>query len=125
MKTLLSPSQTISDFQVSGRNLQVSATPTKERCQMKTLSLSHSQTANSRTESVEKIISTHPFLEGMSPHQLRLLSDCAMPVHFNANELIFREGDPANRFYLIQTGRVALESQVHGKSRALIQTLNA
>jgi CRP-like cAMP-binding protein len=79
---------------------------------------------NSR-QSVEKIISTHPFLTGMSPHQLRLLSDCAMPAQFTTNELIFREGDPANRFYLLQTGRVALESQVQGKPKALIQTIGA
>jgi CRP/FNR family cyclic AMP-dependent transcriptional regulator len=61
----------------------------------------------------------------MSPHQLRLLADCAMPAHFDANEVIFREGDPANRFYFLQTGKVALESNVLGKPKALIQTIGA
>ena len=78
---------------------------------------------NSHRQSAEKIISTHPFLAGMSPHQLRLLRDCAMPAHFNANEVLFREGDPANRFYLIESGRVAIESEVMGKPKALIQTI--
>jgi CRP-like cAMP-binding protein len=32
-----------------------------------------------------------------------------MFTKFNAGELIFREGDPANRFYLLQKGKVALE----------------
>src|SRR6476469_7217375 len=59
----------------------------------------------------------------MSPHQIRLMSDCAMQVHFRANERIFSEGDPANRFYLIQNGRVALESLVAGKGKVNIQTL--
>jgi CRP/FNR family cyclic AMP-dependent transcriptional regulator len=80
-------------------------------------------TPNSQT--VQAIISKHPFLEGMSPHQLRLLCDCAMPTHFAPNELIFREGDPANRFYLLQSGKVALESQVMGQPKALVQTLGA
>ena len=31
-----------------------------------------------------------------------------MRSHFNAGELIFREGDPANRFYLLENGRVEL-----------------
>ena len=72
-------------------------------------------------QSVERIICRHPFFEGMSPHQLRLLSDCAMATHFNADELIFQEGDPANRFYLIHQGRVALESYVGDDGNALIQ----
>src|ERR1051326_1919032 len=92
---------------------------------MKTELMPEQKHGSSHRQSVEKIISTHPFLEGMSPHQLRLLCDCAMAAHFTANELIFREGDPANRFYLLQSGSVALESQVQGKSRALIQTIGA
>jgi CRP-like cAMP-binding protein len=80
---------------------------------------------SSRVETVQRLVSTHPFLEGMSPHQLRLLADCARFAHFTANEVIFREGDPANRFYLIQKGSVAVESHVLGKPRALIQTVGA
>ena len=37
--------------------------------------------------SLESIISQHPFLAGLSPHQLRLLSDCAMPAQFATGEL--------------------------------------
>jgi CRP/FNR family transcriptional regulator, cyclic AMP receptor protein len=66
----------------------------------------------SSTPAVESIIKEHPFLQGLSPHQQRLLADCAMHVRFKEGQLIFREGDPANRFYLIQKGKVALESMV-------------
>jgi len=76
-------------------------------------------------QSVEGIICSHPFFEGMSPHQLRILSDCALATHFNADELIFREGDPANRFYLIHQGRVALESYVRDKGNTLIQIVGS
>lgn len=83
------------------------------------------QNETPRSQNIQTIISKHPFVEGMSPHQLRLLCDCALPAHFAANELIFHEGDPANRFYLLQKGKVALESQIRGDSRAVIQTLGA
>jgi CRP-like cAMP-binding protein len=73
--------------------------------------------------SLESIISKHPFLAGLSPHHVRLLCDCAMPAHFAGDELIFKEGDPANRFYLIQKGRVALECFVKGKGSTLIQII--
>jgi CRP/FNR family cyclic AMP-dependent transcriptional regulator len=53
----------------------------------------------------------HPFLQGLSPHQARLLNDCAMFTMFEPGELIFRQGDPASRFYLILRGEVALESR--------------
>lgn len=75
------------------------------------------------SSSIEKAISAHPFLDGMSPHQYRLLSDCAMQAHFGADELIFREGDPANRFYLIQSGSVALESTTKDHGHLRIQVL--
>jgi hypothetical protein len=72
-------------------------------------------------DSIEAIIGTHPFLEGMSPHQRRILTDCAMVSKFSPGELIFREGDPANRFYLICNGRVALETYVRDRGTVLIQ----
>jgi CRP/FNR family transcriptional regulator, cyclic AMP receptor protein len=79
----------------------------------------------SAAPSIERLIRAHPFLEGMSPHQYRILSDCAMQTHFGAGELIFREGEPANRFYLIQHGSVALESQSKDQGRLRIQVLGA
>jgi CRP/FNR family cyclic AMP-dependent transcriptional regulator len=70
-----------------------------------------------------KIIGTHPFFEGLDPHQQRLLADCAMDKNFQAGELIFREGDPANRFYLILEGKVVLESYIQDRGRVEIQTI--
>lgn len=75
------------------------------------------------SELLEKLLAGHPFLKGLSPHQLRLLSDCAMVVNFRPGELIFREGDPANRFYLIQEGKVALESKTTPYDAPPIQKL--
>jgi len=74
---------------------------------------------------LEICVKEHPFLEGMSLHQYRILSDCAMHRHFNAGEVIFHEGDPANRFYLIENGKIALESYVKNKGMTLIQTIGA
>lgn len=75
--------------------------------------------------SIESFIRTHPFLEGMSPHQYRILSDCARQLDFRAGEVIFREGDPANRFYLIRKGKVALESHTLSRGIICVQTIGA
>jgi len=71
------------------------------------------------------LIMSHPFFKDFDPHQQRLLADCAMEKTFEAGEVIFREGDPANRFYLILDGKVALESYVLDRGRVEIQTIEA
>jgi CRP/FNR family cyclic AMP-dependent transcriptional regulator len=62
------------------------------------------------TEPMTARVALHPFLVGMSPPHLALLTDCAVPVHFKKGQTILREGEFANRFYLIESGKVALES---------------
>lgn len=77
----------------------------------------------SAQRSVEEIIRKHPFLKDLSPHQYRVLSDCASAAHFGPTEEIFRQGDPANRFYLIDSGKVALEAWQRDKGTVVIETL--
>ncbi|HUS37669.1 MAG TPA: cyclic nucleotide-binding domain-containing protein [Verrucomicrobiae bacterium] len=67
-------------------------------------------------------VADHPFLCGLSSKHLDALADCAMRVHYLPGDLIFREGDPANRFYLLIKGNVILESEVNEK-HAVIQTI--
>ncbi len=76
-------------------------------------------------QDLEEIIAKHPFLKGLNPHQCRLLRDCAMFTHFEAGELLLREGDPADRFYLILNGRVTLESHSAKSGVTPIQTIGA
>jgi len=48
-----------------------------------------------------------------------------MRVRFETGELIFREGDPANRFYLILEGEVAVESPMPESGSVVLQTIGA
>jgi CRP-like cAMP-binding protein len=65
---------------------------------------------------LEADVAAHPFLIGVSAHHVRLLADCAMRSHFEAGHVIFREGETANRFYLIERGKVTLESSTLGEA---------
>lgn len=76
-----------------------------------------------RLTDLEKILAAHPFLDGLDPHQRRMLTDCALYATFKPGELIFREGDPANRFYLILRGKVSLEAYVRDIGVTRIQTV--
>lgn len=73
--------------------------------------------------SVRAQVAAHPFLIGMSEHHIKLLADCAMETHFEPGQWIFREGESANRFYLIEEGEVALESSALGDQPVTIETI--
>lgn len=49
------------------------------------------------------------FFEGMEPSLLVPLTDMGRDVSFEAGQVVFREGDPADRFYVLRSGRVAIE----------------
>jgi CRP/FNR family cyclic AMP-dependent transcriptional regulator len=67
----------------------------------------------------------HPFLAGMNRTDLTLLTDCAVARHFKTGETILREGEFANGFYLIEAGKVALESEIGFGESVLLQTIGA
>ena len=70
-------------------------------------------------------VAFHPFLAGTNHTQLTLLTDCAVARHFNANQTIFREGEFAKGFYLVETGKVALESEAGFGESIPIQIVGA
>lgn len=69
------------------------------------------------------LIEQQPFFKGLSNGQLRVLADSAIGIQFKPEQWIFREGQPANRFYLILEGKVVLESEVKERGRIAIRTL--
>jgi CRP/FNR family cyclic AMP-dependent transcriptional regulator len=68
-------------------------------------------------------VSGHPFLRSLSPAYLEILQDCAVKREFLAGEVIFREGEIADRLYLIEEGKVALESQLPPRGHLAVQEL--
>jgi CRP-like cAMP-binding protein len=58
---------------------------------------------------LERTLAEHPFFRGLSEAQLAVLSGCAANVVFDADEIIFREGECADRFHVIRQGRVGLQ----------------
>jgi CRP-like cAMP-binding protein len=84
-----------------------------------------SEEALMKADSLAAGVAAHPFLIGMSEHHIRLLIDCAMKSRFEPGEIIFREGETANRFYLIEQGEVALDSRVGEGEPVTIETVRS
>lgn len=76
-------------------------------------------------QTLEQAVAAHPFLIGISAHHIRLLVDSAMKTRFEAGQTIFEQGDTANRFYLIQTGKVVLESSGEQDEPVTIEVIGA
>ena len=68
------------------------------------------ETKESSPETLEVRVASHPFFEGMEAAHLKVLTDCAMAKNFAAGDYLFRQGDFANRFYLIEQGTIVLEA---------------
>jgi len=78
---------------------------------------------NETMPSLASVIAAHRFAADLKPEHLKRLADVAMSKHFDPDEIIFREGEPANRFYLICQGKIALESRGDDESAPLVQFL--
>ncbi len=71
-------------------------------------------------------LAAQPFLKGLSAPQLEVLAGDALAVEFKTDEVIFKEGEPANRFYLIRSGKVILESLTDSEHEpVMIETVGA
>lgn len=74
---------------------------------------------------LEPILRQHPFFAGLAGADLALVTGCAKNVRFDAGAAIAREGQPANEFYLLREGRVALGIPSPRGGRIDIETIEA
>ena len=70
-------------------------------------------------------LAKHPFFETMNPGRLKIFSACATGVSYAAGKQIYREGDRADQFLLIQQGKVAVELFAAERGAIVIQTVGA
>jgi CRP/FNR family transcriptional regulator, cyclic AMP receptor protein len=75
--------------------------------------------------SLESLIADAPFFEGVAPEVRTLLAGCASNVRFAEGERMFTEGEPAETFYVLRQGSVALEMFVPARGTAVIETIEA
>jgi CRP/FNR family cyclic AMP-dependent transcriptional regulator len=74
---------------------------------------------------LETLLAEHPFFKGLEPTYLSFIAGCGANVTFQAGEYIFREGDPADHFYIIRHGRVQREIFAPERGPLPIDTLAA
>jgi CRP-like cAMP-binding protein len=74
-------------------------------------------------EGLERVVKEHPFFSGIQDSFCDLVCGCAKNVRFASGEYLFHEGDPAEWFYLLREGRVALQLTAPGRGALTFQTV--
>ena len=74
-------------------------------------------------KTLEPYLVSQPLFQDLDQDYIRLLAQCASNVRFEPKQFIFRQGEPADRFYLIREGSVSLEIPSLHEGPLTIQTL--
>lgn len=74
-------------------------------------------------ESLARTLAQYPFFREMTDNARVLIAGCAANAVFRDGDAILREGDPADTFYYIRHGSVALEVNAPGRRPLVIETL--
>jgi len=69
------------------------------------------------------ILAGHPFCRELDRAAIALLVGCAKNVRFEAGSTLFRTGEPADAFFIIRSGQVAIEIHAPGRGRITIATV--
>jgi len=75
-------------------------------------------------QTVEQLLAEAPAFDGMSEDHLALIAGCAQNKTFTDDEYLMREGDPADTFFIIRHGRVAMEIFVPQRGGVTIETID-
>ena len=76
-------------------------------------------------ETLEPIIKKHPFFKDLDQKYLDLIVGCASNVRFKEGDLIMKENDPANKFYIVREGMVAIDIPTGSSDTVTVQTVGA
>lgn len=76
-------------------------------------------------KTLEPILAQHSFFEGLEPRYLELLTGCASNMRFKAGDILFREGEEAQQFFVVREGIIRLEVFAPGRGEIPIQTVDA
>ena len=75
-------------------------------------------------EDLKNILAAHPFFKGLKEEYFALVVGCASNVRADVGNMILREGEDANQFYLIRSGTVSIQLMTPNKGPVIIETLH-
>ena len=74
-------------------------------------------------KSISELLGDHPFFVGLPPDTLEMIAGCGHNVHFAEDSRIISESDPADIFYVLRRGKVAIEIDTPRRGPLVIETI--
>lgn len=71
---------------------------------------------------LEQRLTEHPFFAGLAPQTVALLAAQGAATEIAGDTYLFREGEPADRFYAVLSGRVTVELHTPTGGGAVLDT---
>ncbi len=76
-------------------------------------------------EGLGPILAQHPFFADMDQGPLDIITGCCANEVYKAGEFLYRQGQPADKFYLVRDGMINLEIYVPGRPPISVETVEA
>ncbi len=76
-------------------------------------------------ETLDELISASPLFEGLEDEYLKLIAGCGRLVRVDADKYVIQTGAPAEKFFLVRRGALALEVHGPGRGALVIDTFEA
>lgn len=74
-------------------------------------------------KTIEDLLQGHPFMTRLTPDQVAFVAGCGKNVRYPAGTFLAREGSPADEFFVIRQGRVAVSATAPGRGDIVLETL--
>jgi CRP/FNR family transcriptional regulator, cyclic AMP receptor protein len=75
------------------------------------------------TRALDAVVLEAPVFADLAPAHAAQLAGCAQTAGWDDGEMLFREGDAADAFYVVRRGRVALELFIPNRGPLTIETI--
>lgn len=74
-------------------------------------------------KSIAELLAEQPSFAGLDAAALALIAGCGVNTGFGTGEYLLREGEAAETFFVLRSGRVALETYAPPRGALVIETL--
>lgn len=77
------------------------------------------------TDDVLTVLAAHPFMDGLAHDDVAALASCGEVRHHPAGHRVAGEGDPAEGFHLVVSGRVGIEAHLPRRGALVVASVEA
>jgi CRP-like cAMP-binding protein len=78
-----------------------------------------------KVHTIDQLLARHPFFADLDPEDARFVAACGVNRVVRTDEFVFRAGDPADQFFVVRSGHVAVELYAPGKGPLILETVGA